>query len=385
MERHAEIEPRHSITNCPVRDFVRSPPLPQHDDLSNVCDVDVSPYGKHLYAAGWNPGAVVHFSIDPISRQLTYVESIRTPKLVGAVDLKIFPDGKQAVAAACHARAITLFSRDPETGKLTVTDTLSTGQDDTTGLTWPVDVSVSPDSKFIYVSDSRAPRGARNNDANMGAITIVQPRDGKLHWVDTTVGENSCFSGSRGVLCHPNGRLVFTTNHKANTMVVCERDTDTGLLQVAQIFRHGVDGVKCLEGAMICTLSPDNRNLYTNAGNFEQVGGIGVFDIDSEGKLTLVQQYVDGIDNFENFRGGNKVVVGPYGNRVYATATASGSIAIFAREETSGRLKHLETMVTGKKGVRLRGANGMAFDRTGEYLYIACEGDKGIAVMKIGR
>ncbi|MGE3315599.1 MAG: lactonase family protein [Planctomycetaceae bacterium] len=357
----------------------------QHDDLSNICDIDVNSYGKHLYTAAFNPGAVAQYSIDPESRKLTFVGSIRDRQLHGTVDVKIFPDGTQAVAASCFSASVTLFHRNPETGKLTITDTLTSGERDTLGLRWPSDVAVSPDSRFVYVSDSRAPGRAINPDKNKGAITILRPSEGKLHFVEANIGENDCFGGSRCVLCHPDGRLLFTMNHKANTLVVCERDTETGRIRIQQVFRHGVDGVKCLEGAMICALSPDHRFLYTNAGNFELAGGVGVFEIDSEGKLTLVQQYVDGTDGFVNFKGGNKIVVGPYGDRVYATATGSGSLAIFSRDLNTGRLKHLETMVTGKNGVNLRGANGMAFDKAGEFLYVACEHDKGIAVMKIGR
>lgn len=386
------------------------------NDLLGICDVEVSADRRCLYAASFQAGAITQFDVDSASGLLTHVKTIKDPRLRGTTDFRLFPDGRSAVACACFAKTTVLFTRQPANGHLAIGPTFTAGDEATLGLEFPVDVAISPDGQFVYVADSSG-NGTRDRPkVKDGNVTIFQRTpDGKLNWIDSNFGTDQCFSGARGVLCHPDGRRLFVTSHIAGTLVVCDRDQQIGLLKVRKVFRQGESGVNCLEGAMTAALSPDGQFLYTAAGNFEETGGIGVFHVARDGATTLVQQFVNGEEGFENFRGGNKVIVSPDGGRAFATATVSGSLACFERDAKSGRLRHIETLAPGVTSaaltplpravprgksrkekpalpagteaetntVRLPGANGLAFGPGGRFLYVACEEDHAIAVFEV--
>jgi len=360
-------------------DFVR------RDDLEGICDVQVSSDGKWLYSASFRAGSIAQFAIDA-GGHLKHQQTITDPRLQGTTAFRIFGDGERGVACACHAKTAVLFRRTPATGHLEIESAFTSGDEESTGLNWPVDVAVSPDFKFIYVADSHQPGRDRDQTPPGGEVTILRvAAHGGLHWVDSDVGQDGCFAGARGVLCHPSGRTLFVTSHRAGTLVVCRRDPRSGFIGVAMVCRQGESGVKCLEDVSSATLSPDHQFLYTAAGNFGKTGGIGVFHISDDGTVSVAQQFLNNENGFRDFVGGNKIIVSPDGRSAYATATASGTLACFVRDPNTGFLTHVTTLDHGEKGTPLAGANGLAFDPTGRFLFVGCEEGNAIAVFECPR
>jgi 6-phosphogluconolactonase (cycloisomerase 2 family) len=352
------------------------------DDLQGICDVQVSRDGNWLYSASFQAGSIDQFAIDPIGR-LKHHRTITDPKLQGTTALRIFADGRRGVACACFAKTAVLFKRTPATGHLEIESVFTSGDEESVGLNWPVDVAVSPDSKFVYVADSHQSGSDRKESGPGGEVTILRAAPhGRLHWVGSDIGRAGCFAGARGILCHPNGRTLFVTSHRPGTLVVCRRNPQSGLIDVAQSFRQGEPGVNCLEGVTFAALSPDYQFLYTAAGNFERTGGIGVFRIKDDGTLSLTQQFVNNENEFRNFVGGNKIIISPDGRTAYATATVSGTLACFARDPKTGSLTHVRTLDRAENGTRLAGANGLAFDPSGRFLFVGCEEGKAVAVFE---
>jgi sugar lactone lactonase YvrE len=357
----------------------------QRDDLEGICDVQVSSDGKWLYSASFRAGSIAQFAIDS-GGHLKHHQTITDPRLRGTTAFRIFGDGQRGVACACFAKTAVLFKRTPATGHLEIESAFTSGDEESAGLNWPVDVAVSPDSKFIYVADSHQPGRDRDQTPPGGEVTILRAAaHGGLHCVDSDVGQDRCFAGARGVLCHPNGRTLFVAAHRPGTLVVCRRDPRSGFIEVAKVFRQGESGVKCLEDVSSATLSPDHQFLYTAAGNFGKTGGIGVFRVSDDGTVSVAQQFVNNENGFRDFAGGNKIIVSPDGRSAYATATASGTLACFVRDLNTGLLTHVTTLDHGEKGTPLAGANGLAFDPTGRLLFVGCEEGNAIAVFECPR
>ena len=94
------------------------------DGLNGARAVTVSPDGKHVYAAGYQDGAVAAFSRDAGTGALTFVQAIldgsgSATKLEGAHGVTVSPDGAYVLVAANIDDAVTVFERDATTGALT--------------------------------------------------------------------------------------------------------------------------------------------------------------------------------------------------------------------------------------------------------------------------
>ena len=354
------------------------------DDLAGATGNEVSPDGRFLYSAAYRAASIGAFQRDPDTGALSRTQMLTSSHdFAGVTDVRLSRDGRYAVAASCHASTVALFERDPISGELILLDLVREGQDGVEGIRWAVDVAISPYTKFIYVAD---PRGTLRHDATQdehpGVITVFRVTNSeKLEWVESFSGEGRCFDNIRGVILHPDGKSLYATCSDANTLVVLDRDQETGKLSVRQIIRDEENGVHGLRGVMTADVSPDGRFVYTVGGMHGGDNAIGTYRLGSDGRLSLVDEIFNGTDRLRQFTGGNEIAVSPDGLSVYASGTMSGSVACFARDVETGRLTTIET-IRMSADVPLLGANCIACSPDGRFVYVTTEFIKGITVFR---
>jgi 6-phosphogluconolactonase (cycloisomerase 2 family) len=109
---------------------------------------------------------------------LTEQQVVRGDDLAGVTDLRISNDGRIAVAACCHSSTAVVFERSPISGMLHQIHVARHGEIDVDGLYFPIDVALSPDGQFAFVSDSRrSGRGSEDTDGDFGRVTTFRIKD----------------------------------------------------------------------------------------------------------------------------------------------------------------------------------------------------------------
>lgn len=336
------------------------------DSLKTVVSISVSPDGRFLYAVGYNANAVTAFRRDPKTGGLKHVQTFEDRKLLaGVVSIRLSPDGKLAAATSFRSHSVALFSRDAKSGKLRLFDLLRNGKREAADLNFVIDAAFSPDARFIYaVADQSA------------AVVTLRVVGGKLlRFEGSEKGRDACFKGARGIAVSPDGRFVYVTSHRADTLTVLSRDPKTGKIAVKQVLKNGVGGTEGLQGAFSVACSPDGRFVYTSSGRFRGKTALSTFKRSAGGALAFVESLTD----LAGFQGGNEIVVSPDGKHVYVCGSKSSSMAVLKRDPKSGRLTPLQTLKNKVDG-KLGSVGGQAISPDGRFLYAAAEADGAISV-----
>lgn len=348
------------------------------DGLDMVTSVEISDDGRFLYAAAWQAATITVFERNANTGELTLVQELTDrDNLYGSAAIRLSPGGRLAAATAFRSQSVVLFQRDAETGKLTKLDVAKNNVDGVTGLAWAIDVSFSPDSKFVYAIDSRGPSTAFGVRA--GSVTAFRiTSDNELEFIEA--GQDSDFADIRGVVMMPDGKTMAVVSSNAGTLVVLNRDPTTGKTTNRQVVRDESGGVHGLAGAMGITTSADGKHVYVSSGRFGGDDAVSVYRFSKEGDLTLVQELVNDRGELKNFRGGNEITVSPDGKNVYAVASLSSSLSCFARDQESGELSFLETVLDDN--ARLKAVAGLCVSPDGKFVYAAAEQGRAISIFR---
>jgi 6-phosphogluconolactonase (cycloisomerase 2 family) len=338
------------------------------DSLKTVVSVSLSPDGKFAYAAGYQARAITAFRRDAKTGGLTLLQTFEDKELLnGVTALRLSPDGKLGIATSFLSNTAALFSRDPKTGRLKLFDVVSEGKRGATGLEWVIDAVFSPDGKFIYAIADRS-----------AAVVTLKVVDGKLlEFVASDKGRDACFAGARGIAASPDGKSLYVTSDRSGTLTVLARDPKTGKTAVKQVLKDGVAGVAGLTGAFGVTCSHDGRFVYTASGRFRGKTALCAFKRSADGAVELVQTLSD----LEDFAGGNEILVGSAGKRVYVCGTTSSSIEILNCDRKTGKLTHAQTLKNNTDG-KLGSVAGLAISPDGRFLYAAAETNNAISIYK---
>lgn len=348
------------------------------DALEMVTSVEVSEDGKFLYASAWQAAAVTVWQRDLETGGLTKIQTIEAPDILnGAAALRLSPDQRYAVASAFRSQSAVLFERDAETGKLKKLDVATNDVDGVSGLNWAIDVAFSPDSKFVYVIDSRG--SAIAFGVSSGSVTVFRITDEQqLEFVEA--GQDSSFADVRGIAPTPDGEQLVVVSSTAASMAVLGRHQQSGKTHTQQVIEDERGGVHALDGAMALVISPDGRFVYVSSGRFRGDNAISVYQFDEEGKLSLIQELVNDEGQLKGFVGGNEITVSPDGRNVYAVASGSSALGCFSRDLETGRLKVLETISNEQE--RLDAAAGVCLSPDGQFVYVAAEQSSAISIYR---
>jgi 6-phosphogluconolactonase (cycloisomerase 2 family) len=348
------------------------------DELDSVVKAVVSPDGKFLYASCWKLSSVLTFARDPQTGKLELKQTITdADNLDGVTGLALSLDGNLAIATAFKSRAAVLYVRNPENGMLARLDT-AREREGGVRLGFPIEATFSPDSKNVCVLDDTG-----IGEQGLGAVVSFRVEDGKLVVVSTDEGNAGCYAGARGLAFHPDGKTLFVACGRAGTLVAVDRDPVAGSTKVREVIKDEEGDVHGLAGAMGVAVSRDGRSVYVNSGRFEGDNAVSAFRIGDDGRLKLIQEFINGQGRLNGFEGGNHLGITPDGLNVYAAATRSGTVACFRRDPGSGQLTLMETISDGAPGNEL-GAVGVSISPDGRFVYVPAEDRKAISVFRRG-
>ncbi|MCH7686478.1 MAG: beta-propeller fold lactonase family protein, partial [Planctomycetes bacterium] len=241
-------------------------------------------------------------------------------------------------------------------------------------------LTFSPDSKFLYVADPKGSgQGAGGATGSIFCFRISD-NDG-LKLVQSHTGQDKCFTGTRGLTIHPNGKTVYVPSSTRGLLTVLDRDLQTGKLTVRQILKDGENNIQSLNGVYSVACTRDGKFLYSCSGRFQGDQAVSVFKVADDGSLSLVQELFNGQTGLHNCRGANEIHISPDGKHVCVAATVSGYVIDFQRDEKTGKLHDAESMkLCDEEG--LLGPAGLGISPDGRYLYTALEGAGEIAVLR---
>ncbi len=132
------------------------------DGLNRAYSATVSGDGANVYVASLYDGVTV-FSRDAVTGQLSFVQTVEdgvngVVGLDGARWVTVSGDGAHVYAASYYGDAMVVFSRDAGTGQLSFVEVFKDGIDGVDGLGGATSVTVSGDGAHVYVA-------GRDNDA----------------------------------------------------------------------------------------------------------------------------------------------------------------------------------------------------------------------------
>ncbi|QYO68082.1 beta-propeller fold lactonase family protein [Leptolyngbya sp. 7M] len=204
-------------------------------NMGSPTGVTISSDGNHVYVtAGGNSDAIVVFSRNSSTGELTFVESLKdTTMLDGAARVILSPDGSYVYVTSTDSDTIVVYSRNSTTGKLTFEQLLKDGEDGIDGLDGARGITVSADGKYIYATGSV--------DNAIAVLTTAPPPDVTaptiiLYTPDTNgtdveptsnleIEFNEAVKKGSGniVIKNSNGNVVETIDITSNAVTITDR------------------------------------------------------------------------------------------------------------------------------------------------------------------
>jgi 6-phosphogluconolactonase (cycloisomerase 2 family) len=162
----------------------------------------------------------------------------------------------------------------------------------------------------------------------------------------------------------PDGAQLYVAGSGANAVAIFARDAETGALRPAGVVRDHARGVDGLDQPGDIAVSPDGANVYV--AGFDD-DALAVFARDPrDGTLRFVSVMRDRFGGVRGLGGAVSVVLSPDGRGVYVAGRQDDSIAVFARDAKSGRLRFVEHK--REKGF---GPTSLAIAPDGRHLYVS--------------
>jgi 6-phosphogluconolactonase (cycloisomerase 2 family) len=361
--------------------------------------VAVSPDGASFYFPATTSAAVAIFSRDQTTGRLSQLAGtngcvsetgtggacVDGAALDGARSAVVSPDGTSVYVASVFSDAAAVFARDSVTGVLTQlprpagcvsgTGTGSTCVDGV-ALDGARSVAVSPDGKSVYLaSDTSGAVAVFSRDETSGAIAQLAGSSG---CVSQTGTDGACtdvraLGGAGGVAVSPDGRNVYVASLSSDAVAVFARDQTTAALTqlggIAGCVSETGNGGSCVDGRALdrprsVAVSADGGNVYVAA---ETGDAVAVFSRDqATGRLTQLPGAIGCLS--ETGSGGEcadataldgvrSVAVSPDGKSVYAASFYSSAVTVFLRDETTGALTQLSGAPTNTAPVVSAGSD----------------------------
>ena len=264
---------------------------------------------------------------------------------------------------------ISVMDRDPLTGALSHNHYL----DD--AMLGPIeDLAFTPDDQQVYGVDGRRLACFQRNTMTR-QLSVSQILEDDVGGVDG-------LGGARSVAISEDGASVYVAAYDDNAVSVFDRDPWSGEMSFVEAYFNDTGGITGMTQPASLAISPDGANVYV-AGSFVVESCIVVFDRDlSDGTLTYSQSICSSSYDFR-FECPWSLVVAPDGKHVYSASHTSASlhdstpdaVAVYARDPLNGQLSMVEIQEEGIDSVSgLIGSTDLALSPHGNFLFVSANG-----------
>ncbi|MEM7049878.1 MAG: beta-propeller fold lactonase family protein [Acidobacteriota bacterium] len=280
---------------------------------------------------------------------LEFVEAVglgTMPGLDEASAVAVTPGGGWIVVSGKVNDSLLTFARDAVDGSLTFADQISEGDDggNVVGLDGPEDIVVSPDGAHVYVASFISSAvSVFALDGGSGALSFLEAQVDGAGGVDGLLGASSLAFDS-------TGDFLYVAGETDDAVAVFERDETTGLLTFVEAHFDSDDAVDGLglDGATAVAVSADDAHVYV-ASRVDSA--VAVFGRDgSTGELTAIEFQSLAGGPITGLGGTSSVAVSGDGEFVYATGASEDGLVVFRRDDASGALTWLQTLLDDVNG-----------------------------------
>ncbi len=339
----------------------------------------VTPDGLQVYVSGLDDDAIVAFNRDPISGELsyvnTYVDNVSgVDGISGPTAFRVSNDGNYLFAAGSNEDAVSIFSRNADSGTLSFISIVQEGVNGVSGISYPIHLDISEDGNNLYVAGfASASLAVFDINESTGALSFQNAETGNGQGV-------SGLDGSTAVTVSPDGNFVYAAGNNDDAIVVFQRDENSGMLTYVQKIEDsassdGLNGINCI------AISPDGNYAY--ATGFWDKSVVLFQRNNTTGVLTYIERYKDGISGVDGLNGANFITISPDGNNAYVTGFWEHAVAMFSRNAVNGKLTFVEVFKDGVLGVDgLNRANGVEVSPDGKTVYVSGSYDNAIAIFE---
>ncbi len=285
--------------------------------------------------------------------------------------------GDFVYVASRTSNAIDLFARDIGTGELTFVSSYVDGEAGLDGFGGAGGLAISPEGKHLYATgttDDAVAVFAR--DSATGLLTPVEVQRESDPAVDG-------LDGAAAVAVAPDGKHVYVASVDDDALAVFARDTGTGALTFLMRLKDGFGGLDLgtIDAPVAVAVTPDGSQVLVAGAESDSVA---VFARDaSSGNVALQQVLRDGVLGVDGLDLVQAVLVSPGGRFVYAAGLADDAVAIFERDSGTGTLTFLSQARNGQAGITgLDGVRGLAMTPDGLFLFAASYNDDAVVAFR---
>ncbi len=300
-------------------------------ESENPTYLAVDPEAKYLFAAnelddfgGEKSGAVSAFAIDAAAAKLTPINEVSALG-AGTCNVTVDHEGRSVFCANYVGGSVSSFVINPN-GQ--ISDAVSHFQYQGHGPNQARQeaphahrVTVSPDNRFLLV-----------NDLGLDCIHIyhLDAASAKLTPNDPPEWKSAPGSGPRALRFHPNGKIAYCVCEMAANVVVLNWDAKKGTLKAIQTVSLVPDSYHGPERGCDIVVTRSGRFAYAADRDYDCLVSFAVDPQD--GKLTMLARTSCGGQVPRD------LALDPTEKWVLAANTKSDNIAVFARDETTGKL-----------------------------------------------
>ena len=225
-------------------------------------------------------------------------------------------------------------------------------------ISYPSSIAFSPDDDQIFVTSSGDDAIAVfNRNTISGELSYSESYQNSLNDIEGMVAP-------KVITVTNDGKQIFVVSDINDTLVVFDRDPSSGILTYRGFFQDEVDGIDGLEGAIDVAVSHDDSQVFVVSNEDDS---LVVFDRNANtGELSLNNVFTDGIDGVDGLAGARDVVIASNDSQIYIAGRDDDSLTIFDRDVSSGSLSYRTNFNYCDE------ANSVEITPDDEYVLITC-------------
>lgn len=233
-------------------------------------------------------------------------------------------------------------------------------------------VTISEDGQFLYSTAWK--------QGNIG-IYRIDKASGKL--TEQAMLSGRTIGGALSFRISPGRPLAVATCYQSQSVVLFKRDIASGKIGVADVYQGDAKSPTPVF-PVDSVFSHDGRFLFVADASIrfgKSFGGVLIFRVNNQQKLSWINTCVDSSGNLANVRG---IALHPSKNEFYCAASTAGTLSRCQYDLDTGLVEIKQTLKDGQDGIEgLAGAMSATCSSDGKFVYTSSgrfDGDSSIGV-----